>query len=271
VDQVEGAVAQVLALIGEHEGLPPPGVHPSAIVADDAEVGSGVAIGPGVVVGSGVRIGRGAVLCPHVVVGADAVVGDETILLAGTVVERRCRIGRGCRIGPNAVIGSSGFGYYFSAGSHQRVPHTGTVEIGDDVDIGACSCVDRAKFGATRVGDGTKIDNLVQVAHNVQIGRHCVLAGLVGIAGSTVLKDGVVLGGHVGIRDNITLGAGLRCAAFSAIAQDMPDGAVVAGFPAFDARRWLRSVRLFESLAEMHERIRQVEAKVKALESAADH
>ena len=243
----------------------------AALVAKDAALGRGVAVGPGVVIGPGAQIAPAAVLCANVSVGAGAVIGESTILYPGTVVERRCRVGRRCRIGPNAVIGSSGFGYFFAAGRHNPVNHIGIVEIGDDVDIGACACVDRAKFGATRVGDGTKIDNLVQVAHNVQIGKNCLLAALVGIAGSTRLKEYVVLGGHVGVRDNITVGSGVQIGACSGIAQDAPDGAVLAGIPAIDAAAWLRGVKLFARSAELYERIKTLEQKVKALESAKDH
>ena len=271
VDNVQAAVAAVLELQAEPQDLPAPGIHASAVVAKDAALGRGVAVGPGVVIGPGAQIAPAAVLCANVSVGAGAVIGESTILYPGTVVERRCRVGRRCRIGPNAVIGSSGFGYFFAAGRHNPVNHIGIVEIGDDVDIGACACVDRAKFGATRVGDGTKIDNLVQVAHNVQIGKNCLLAALVGIAGSTRLKEYVVLGGHVGVRDNITVGSGVQIGACSGIAQDAPDGAVLAGIPAIDAAAWLRGVKLFARSAELYERIKTLEQKVKALESAKDH
>ena len=151
------------------------------------------------------------------------------------------------------------------------MPHAGTVEIGDEVDIGACSCVDRAKFGATRIGDGTKIDNLVQVAHNCQIGRGCLLAGLVGLGGSAVLKDLAVLGGHAGVRDNITIGSGVRASAFAAIAQDVPDGSTVVGVPAREAGRQLRIYKTQERLPELRQRLRELEKKVQALESAKDH
>ncbi len=270
VPEVNLAVIAVLAMAGEEEDLPAAGVHSSAVVASDAEIAPGAAVGPGAVVGSGATIGAGAMLCANVVVEAGAAVGAETVLLPGTVVVRGCRVGRGCRIGPAAVIGSSGFGYQFDGQEHRRYPHIGTVEIGDGVDIGACSCIDRGKFGATRIGDGSKIDNLVQVAHNVQLGRGCVLAALVGIAGSARLKDFVVLGGNVGIRDNITLGTGVRVGACSCVAQDVPDGATMMGYPAIDAGTWLRSVRQFAKLSEMNTRIRDLEKKVKALESTAD-
>ncbi len=271
VDDVNRAVADVLEMIGDAEDLPPPGVDPTAVVAGDAEIGAGAAVGPLAVVGAGAEIGPEAVLCAQVVVGAGARIGSGTVLLAGTVVARRCRIGRSCRIGPNAAIGGSGFGYYFDGEAHRRFAHAGTVEIGDGVDIGACSCVDRGKFGATRIGAGTKIDNLVQVAHNVQIGRGCLLAGHSGVSGSAELGDFVVLGGNVGIRDNIRVGAGVRVGACSCVAHDVPDGATVAGMPAIDGGTWLRSVRQFARLSEMNARLRALEKKVAALGPSADH
>lgn len=271
VANVEAAVAALLGLIGDGEDLPPAGIHPSAVVDGSAEVAADAAIGPTVCIGPRARIGAGAVLCAGAVVEADVVIGDSTILLPGTVVQRRCRIGSRCRIGPNAVIGSSGFGYHFDQGRHQRVPHVGEVEIGDNVDIGAGACVDRGKFGITCIGEGTKIDNLVQVAHNVQIGRHCLLVAQVGIAGSVVLKDYVVLGGAVGVRDNITIGRGVRCGGHSAIAHDVPDGQTLLGVPARDARQEMRLWNLYARLPETNQRILDLDKRIKALESPADH
>ena len=271
VDDVLAGLAAALAELAEPEEQPPAGVHPSATVADDARLGEGVAIGPNAVVGARTSLARGTVLCANAAVGADVEIGEETILHPGAVVMGRCRIGRRCRIGPNAVIGSTGFGYFVADGRHNPITHAGTVEIGDDVDIGACACVDRAKFGATRIGDGTKIDNLVQVAHNVQIGRHCAIAALTGIAGSTVIKDNVILGGHVGVRDNITLGAGMKAGAFTAIAQDVPDGMVVAGLPANEAGATLRGWKLIERLPAMRQEMRQLKKRLDALEQSEDH
>ena len=271
VKNVQAAVAGMLGIIGDNESLPPPGVHPSAVVAEDARLGEGVAVGAGAVVEPGAELAAGVVVCAKAVVGRDVTIGEHTVIFEHTVLQGRCRIGRRCRVGPGAVIGSSGYGYFVEDGRHRRVPHTGSVEIGDDVDIGACSCVDRGKFGATRIGDGTKIDNLVQVAHNVQIGRGCLLAGQVGIAGSAVLKDFVVLGGHTGVRDNITVGAGVQAAAFAAIAQDVPDGATIAGIPAGDARQQLRAIQMTAKLPELRQQLRQLVKRLEALESAADH
>ena len=269
VDNVMQAVVAVLDLSAGPD-FPAPGVHPTAVVAEDAEVADGAAVGPGAVVGSGAKIAAGVVLCANVIIETDAVIGEETILYPGTVVISGCRIGRRCRIGPNAVIGSSGFGYYFAEGRHNPIPHIGSVEIGDDVDIGACSCVDRGKFKATHIGDGTKIANLVQVAHNVRIGRGCLLAGQVGIAGSSVLKDYVALGGQVGINDNITLGTGVRAAAKTGIVRDVSDGTEVIGYPALQATKQLRVWKIISELPELRKKVRQLEKRLAELESA-DH
>lgn len=271
VADVAAAVAVVLAELAEPEDLPGAGVHPSAEVGEDAKLGKGVAIGPNVVVGARATLADGAVLCANVAVGADVEIGAKTILYAGAAVLSRCRIGRNCRIGPNAVIGSTGFGYYFADGRHNPICHIGTVEIGDDVDIGACSCVDRAKFDATRIGEGTKIDNLVQIAHNVQIGRHCIIAGCTGIAGSAILKDHVVLAGHVGVRDNITLGTGAKAGAFAAISRDVPDGLAVVGIPANDARLQLRMFKALEKLPETHKIVRNLSRRLDDLEASTDN
>ncbi len=269
VDDVMAAVAAVLEMLSAPEKiLPAAGVHPSAVVAEDADLAEGVAVGPCVVVGGGSGLGPGVVLCANVTVGADVTIGEKTVLYPGTVVLDRCRIGRNCRIGPGAVIGSSGFGYYFADGRHNRITHIGTVEIGDEVDIGACACVDRAKFDATRIGDGTKIDNLVQIAHNVRIGRGCLLAGQVGIAGSSVLKDYVALGGRAGVSDNITLGTGVRAAAQTGVIRDVPDGAEVIGYPALQATRQLRVWKITAELPELRKKVRQLEKRLAELESA---
>lgn len=270
VDNVMAAVSSVLTMLAPPEDLPPVGVHPKADIARDAELGEAVAVGPGVVVGSGAKIADDVVLCANVTVGAGAAIGKETILYPGTVIISGCRIGRNCRIGPGAVIGSIGFGYYFAEGRHNRVPHIGTVEIGDEVDIGACACIDRGKFGATRIGDGTKIDNLVQVAHNVQVGRGCVLAGQVGIAGSCVLGDYVVLGGQVGVSDSVTLGTGAKAAAQTGIMRDVPDGTEVIGYPADQARKQLRVWKITSELPELRKKVQELEKRLSALESADD-
>ena len=271
VDDVQAALAALLGGFEQPEDLPPAGVDPTAVVAPDAKVAADAAVGPGVLVGARATVAGGAVLCANVSIGRDAEIGQDTVLLDGVVVRARCRIGRRVRIGPNSVIGHDGFGYYTSDGVHHRIPHVGNVVIEDDVEIGACSCVDRAKFGTTRIGAGTKIDNLVQVAHNVQIGRGCLLAGQVGIAGSTRLGQYVALGGNTGVRDGVTVGDGVRCAACSAIAGDVPDGQVLLGTPARSAAEMLRIIQAWAKLPELIRRVRKLEARLKELEPAEDH
>lgn len=271
VKDVDSAVIDVLEMVGESEDLPPAGIDPSATVHPSAAVAPDAAVGPRAIVGARARLASGAVLCANVTVGSDAVIGEGTILLEHTSVQPRCRIGRRCRIGPSAVIGSSGWGYHFESGRHRRVPHVGWVEIGDEVDIGACTCVDRGKFGPTRIGDGTKIDNLVQVAHNVQIGRGCLLAGQVGIAGSTVVKDFVVFGGHGGAVDNITVGKGVQAGACAVICRDAADGERLMGMPAIDARQFLRQHQMLTRLSDLRDRVRDLEKRLNALGPAEDH
>ena len=271
VDDVQAALSKVLELYSPANDLPAAGIHPSAVISDDADIAPTAAIGANVVIHNRVKIESSAIICDNVTIGSDVIIGAETIIYPGTVIFRRCKIGRDCRIGPNALIGSVGFGYYFSDGKHNRIPHAGWVEIGDEVDIGANSCVDRAKFGPTRIGDGTKIDNLVQIAHNVQIGKGCIIVAQTGIAGSAKLKDGVMLGGQVGIRDNIVIGSAVQAAACSCIAQDVPDGAIVAGIPATDAVKWIRGAKIIPELDKLRTKVRQLEKRLGEIESSTNH
>ena len=271
VDNVLAAVATILEQFGPAEAFPPPGLDASAVVAGDAVVAPDAAVGPGVVVGARTEIGSGAVLCANVTVGDDVRIGDGSVLFEGVVVKTRCEIGRRVRIGPNAVIGHDGFGYYTVDGKHRLIPHAGNVVIEDDVDLGACCCIDRGKFGATRIGAGTKIDNLVQIGHNVQVGRGCFFAGQVGIAGSTTLGDYVVLGGGVGVRDGILIGDGVRCAAHAAIAGSLDAGEIVAGAPAEPARKMLRVWKARMELPDLLKRVKKLEAALEPDEPSEDN
>jgi UDP-3-O-[3-hydroxymyristoyl] glucosamine N-acyltransferase len=271
VASVQAAVGKVLGLVAGPEDLPPVGRHPTAIIAPDAAVGPDAAIGPGVVIGAGASVGPRSVLCANVCLGAGVAVGADTVLFEGVVVRRGCRLGDRVRVGPNSVIGFEGFGYYFEAGAHRRVPHGGVVVIEDDVELGACTCIDRAKFGATRIGAGTKVDNLVQIAHNVRVGRNCLMAAQVGIAGSARLGEMVVLGGGAGVRDNITIGDRAQSAAHAAIAADVPAEQIVAGMPAVGASEYFRMYKSLQRLPELMKTVREMDARLKAVESAKDH
>lgn len=271
VADVSGAVTRYLQHLAGPADLPEPGIHPSAVVADDAEIGADVAIGPFVTIGKGVCVGDGTVLCAHVSLGAEVSVGRRCVLHEGAVVKAGCTMGDRVQIGPNCVIGYDGFGYRQVDGRHEKVPHVGIVAIEDDVEIGPCTCIDRAKFGRTTIGAGTKIDNLVQVAHNVRVGRGCLFAGQVGIAGSAHLGDYVALLGHAGVRDNTQVGDGVMASAFAAIATDVPAGEKVGGIPARPISEQKRVVLAQMKLPDLLKRVKALEAKVKTLESSEDH
>lgn len=270
-DQVEHGLALVLASFAPPLSQPAEGVHPTALVHPSAVLGSKVAVGPYVVVEAGARVGDNTVLHAGASVGMESAIGCDCRLWNNVVVRERCRIGDRVIIHPNAVIGGDGFGYYLREGRHCKIPHLGGVMIADDVEIGACACVDRSKTGNTVIGPGVKIDNLVQVAHNVEIGAHCMLCAQVGVAGSTRLGSFVVLGGQVGIRDNIVLNDGVMVAACSCVPQDVEAGAKVAGIPATEARQHLREITSLRKLPGLIDQLQKIAKRVESLEAAADH
>jgi UDP-3-O-[3-hydroxymyristoyl] glucosamine N-acyltransferase len=228
-------------------------VHP------DARLGAGVRIGPHASVDRGAQIGDNVVLQPGVRIHADVIVGADSILHANTVVRHECVIGRRVILHQNVAIGADGFGYRPAPGGRGllKMPHIGNVVIEDDVEIGANTCVDRGKFGSTVIGTGSKIDNLCQIAHNVRMGRCCVIAACAAIGGSVVFGDGVLMGGGVGVRDHVTLGSGAKIGGGSIVYSDVPAGASWAGFPADEAglvkRQWVALKRLPELLRRLRE------------------
>jgi UDP-3-O-[3-hydroxymyristoyl] glucosamine N-acyltransferase len=265
------AISTILARFAPPVPRPPVGVHPSAFVAPSAKLGRDVAIGPNVIIGDGARVGERTVLHPNVFLGAESTTGADCELWPGVVIRERCTLGERVVIHPNTTIGADGFGYQFVNGQHQKIPQIGTVVIEDDVEIGANCAVDRAKFGCTRVGAGTKIDNLVQVAHNVRIGPNCIIVAQCGIAGSARLGRGVVLGGHVGVRDHVTLNDGMQCAACSCISKDMPAGATIIGIPAVDRDQYVRDRAAVRRVPRLAEQFAELIKRVERLESSADH
>ncbi len=265
VEDADRAMIALLEQLTPERSLPPEGVHGSAVIDASASIGSGVRVGPNVVVGAGAEVGDGVSLHAGVWIGAQAKVGGGSELRAGVVVEDRCVVGRGVIIHPNSVIGADGFGYRPSEDGRSvvKIPHAGWVEIGDGVEIGACTTVDRGKFGPTIVGAGTKIDNQVQIGHNCRIGRSCIICGAVGVAGSVEIGDGVTVGGGVRIRDNVKIGSGATLAGGSGVGGDMPAGATWFGVPARDAttaqRDMLATMGLAETLRDIRKRLKQVE------------
>jgi UDP-3-O-[3-hydroxymyristoyl] glucosamine N-acyltransferase len=227
-----------------------PGVHPSAIVSPDAHVDPTASIGPHVTLGPGAHVGPGSVLHAGVRLGARAKVGGHCVIHPNVCILDRCTMGDRCIVHPGVVIGADGFGYLPGPRGLEKIPHVGHVEIGNDVELGAGTCIDRGKFGATIIGDGAKIDNLVQIAHNCRIGRHVVICGCCGIAGSVIIGDQVLIGGMVGIADGVSIGKGARIAAHSGVMHDVPEGETFAGMPAVRQRDWARAQIAIKRLAE---------------------
>ncbi|HZW06162.1 MAG TPA: UDP-3-O-(3-hydroxymyristoyl)glucosamine N-acyltransferase, partial [Phycisphaerales bacterium] len=256
VTDADLAMTRVLELLMPAAPVPAPGVHQTAIVDSSAAVHPSAHVGPFVTVGPGSTVASGAVLHAGVRIGAAASIGEGTVLHANVVVQDRCVIGARCVLHPAVVIGADGFGYRFDPISQSllKIPHIGHVHVGNDVEVGAGSCIDRGKFGATTVGDGTKIDNLVQVGHNCRVGRGVIICGCVALAGSVTIGDGVMIGGGAGVADNITVGAGARIAGKSGVMNDVPPGETVTGAPALPHRDWARAHVALRRLADPPER-----------------
>lgn len=232
---------------------------------------------PSAVVDASARIGPDVYLGAQVAIGPRAVIGAECVLLAGAVVAADATLGRGCTLGPHAVfldrcvagdrvvlqagavVGADGFGYAFIGGALAKIPQIGNVVIGDDVEIGANTCVDRGQTGSTTIGSGTKLDNFVQIGHNCQIGKHCGFAAMVGIAGSTKVGDYTVIGGQAGVNGHITVGSRVRVAGGSHVWNDVPDGATISGQPARDHRDELRGQVRLRDLEKLYARVRALE------------
>jgi UDP-3-O-[3-hydroxymyristoyl] glucosamine N-acyltransferase len=259
VDNADVAMAQVLGMFAPKVHGPALGVHPTAAVDPTAQIGQAASIGAMCVVGPRTRVGDGAVLHARVTLGADVMVGPQTVLHPGVVMYDRCTIGARSILHANVVIGADGFGYVPDPAGRGliKLPHIGTVEIGNMVEIGAGTCVDRGKFGATTIGDMTKIDNLVQIGHNVQVGRACIICGSCALAGSVVLEDGVILAGQVGIQDGKRIGTRAIISAQSGVMDDVPPGEVWFGTPAGRHKDQMRSYVALRHLSDHMREIRR--------------
>lgn len=235
-----------------------PGIHPTAVVDETAVVGDRAHVGAYVVVGAGVRIGADAVLLPHAVVYEGASIGDRFFAHSGAVVREFCRLGDDVTLQNGAVIGADGFGYAKDATGWVKIVQSGSTVLADRVEVQANACVDRASIGETRIGAGSKIDNLVQVGHGSTVGEHTLLCAQVGLAGSTEVGDRVILAGQVGVAGHCKVGDGAVATAQSGIPNDVAPGAVVSGYPAMENRAWLRSVAAFTRLPEMVRELRSM-------------
>lgn len=241
-------------------------VSPRAAVSESAEIGVGAVIGDFAVVEAGARIGAGAVIGAQVFIGGRAQIGAQTIVHPGAKIMADTEIGERCIIHPNAVLGGDGFGYApQSDGSWKKMPHVGRVVLEDDVEIGACACIDRAAIGVTRIGAGAKIDNLVHIAHNVEIGPRTAIAAQAGVAGSSKLGAGVQLGGQVGIAGHLQIADGVRIQAQSGVASHVKEaGKALFGAPAIDYADYVRAYVVFKNLPELQRKVRELEKILKA-------
>jgi UDP-3-O-[3-hydroxymyristoyl] glucosamine N-acyltransferase len=244
----------------------PAGVHPTAVVAPDVKLGRDVVIGPHCVVEPGCSLGDRCVLVAQCYLGHNVTVGSDTKLYPQVSVRERVQIGQRCLIHNGTVVGSDGFGYTVDAqGVRTKIPQLGTVVIGDDVELGANVTIDRARFGRTRIGNGVKIDNLVQVAHNCVIGDHAVLCGQVGLSGSTEVGHHAILAGQVGVAGHLVIGAGAVVGAQAGVSKDIPPKSFVLGAPAIPREEFGRMVAHMGHLGEYKQRIIALEKKLEAL------
>lgn len=245
---------------------PEPGVHPKAVVAPSAVLGADCSIGPNVVIGEGVRIGSRAVLYPNVVIYPFARIGDDFVAHSGACVREYCVIGDRVILQNGAVVGSDGFGFAPRADrTYYKIVQSGIVVLEDDVELGANTCVDRATVGETRIGRGTKLDNLVQIGHGCRVGEHNVLAAQVGLAGSTRVENHVMLAGQVGAAGHLTIGEGVIATAQTGIARSVPAGARISGTPEMDSNLWKKNYLLMQEFPELVKTVRRLQKEVEEM------
>ena len=260
------AFARAVALFAE-SAPPAPGIHPHASVADGAVIAPDASIAAFAVIEDGAAIGARSRIGAHVIVGRGAQIGEDCLIHARVSIRERVRIGNRVVVQDGAVIGSDGYGFARAAdGSHVKIPQVGDVVVEDDVEIGANTTIDRPAIGETRIRAGAKIDNLVQIAHGVTIGRNVLLAAQVGIAGSTTVEDSVVLAGQVGVAGHLTLGKGVIATAQTGIPTSVEAGTMVSGYPAIPNRDWLKASAVFRKLPELRKTLSDLEARLAALE-----
>jgi UDP-3-O-[3-hydroxymyristoyl] glucosamine N-acyltransferase len=268
VDDADLAVAQLLPLFATPIPHPPLGIDLAARIAETATIDPSARVGPFVTIGHRSRIGPNCSIHAGVFIGEDVSLGSDCQIFPNVVIRECITIGDRVIIHSGAVLGSDGFGYRWNGKEHSKIPHIGTVIIEDDVEIGSCACIDRAKFSMTRVGRGTKIDNLVQIAHNCLIGPHCLLTGQAGTAGSVTLGTGVILGGQCAVRDHVHMADGSILVACSGAMEDVPPKQIVSGIPAIPHRQNLREQAALRRVPELVSQLRKLQADVEELKKA---
>ncbi len=249
VKNADLAMSQVLELFAPPTPLFSTDIHPTAIIDPTAIIGNGTRIGAGSYIGPKVELGENVTIYPNVTILDACTIGKNTVIWSGAVVRERCHMGNDCIIHPNATIGADGFGF---RPDPQRglvkIPQIGNVVLGNNVEIGANTCVDRGKFSSTILGDGCKIDNLIQIGHNSNLGRFCIMAGQSGLAGSVTLGNGVMIGGSASITDHVTIGDGSIIGGGSGVTKDVPAGKTLLGYPAIEARDALKQWAILKRL-----------------------
>jgi UDP-3-O-[3-hydroxymyristoyl] glucosamine N-acyltransferase len=245
----------------------PLGVLPGAVISHTAVIGEGSSIYPGAVIGANVTIGKRSVIHPGAVLYDNVSIGEECVIHATAVIRERCRIGNRCIIQPGAVIGSDGFGYAPDGRGYYRIPQIGIVVLEDDVEIGANSCIDRAAIDITRISRGTKLDNLVQIAHNCQIGEDCMIVSQVGISGSTKIGNHVTLAGQVGVAGHLSIGDNVLVGAQAGVPSSLAANAAYSGTPCMPHKEWLKSSIVAPRLPEMKKSISALEKRIAELEA----
>jgi len=242
VNNADLAMAQLLELFIPEEPIFDEVIHPTAVIHATATVGTNTRIGAGCYIGAHVVIGNDVTLYPNTTILDKVSIGNNSILYPGVVIRERCIVGHHCIIHSNANIGSDGFGYRPSPDGKGliKIPHIGNVVLGNYVEIGSSTCIDRGKFSSTIIGDGSKLDNLVQIGHNSKTGKFCMMSGSSGLAGSVTLGNGVMIGGGVCVSDHVTVGNGVMIGGMSGVISDVPDGKKILGYPAVDARDCLK-------------------------------
>lgn len=249
VKNADLAMSQVLELFAPPKPLFHVDIHPTACIDATAVIGNGSRIGAGSYIGPKVQLGENVTLYPNVTILDECTIGKNTVIWSGAVVRERCHMGTDCIIHPNATIGADGFGFRPDpVKGLVKIPQIGNVILGNGVEIGANSCVDRGKFSSTVLGDGCKIDNLIQIGHNSKLGRFCIMAGQSGLAGSVTLGDGVLIGGSASITDHVTIGDGSIIGGGSGVTKDVPAGKTLLGYPAIEARDALKQWAILKRL-----------------------
>ena len=270
VDNPYLAFAKTLELFYK-KPFKPLGVSKEAIIGRDVNFGGDVSIYPMVYISDNVSVGNRVTIFPFVFIGDNVSIGDDSTIYSSVTVRENVKIGKRVIIHSGAVIGSDGFGYVQEQGKHHKIPQVGGVIIEDEVEVGANVTIDRATLGNTIIGNGTKIDNLAQIAHNVKIGKNCIIIAQVGISGSTELGNSVILGGQVGVADHKKIGDGVMVGAQSGIGCDIPDGQMFSGSPAIPHKTWLRAQSIYAKLPELARRLRELEGKINPVKNSTSH